>query len=127
MLPRAQDSLEQGRRAGVVQSDIDPTGYTLHMTVLSLSSIATADSWSFLLNDERDKARQRHLAELTRIAKTSLFGSTPAPHAARVLAQDPQEYGREQPLKKNASKTSTTNTERTKRADHSTTVLQGEG
>ena len=34
-------ALEQGRRAGVVQSDIDPTGYTLHMTVLSLSSIVT--------------------------------------------------------------------------------------
>ena len=68
-----EKALEEGKRAGVVQADLDPTAYTLQLTVLSLGSIATADSWSVLLGHDRARAKQRHLNELTRIAKTSLF------------------------------------------------------
>jgi len=68
-----EKALQEGRKAGVVQHNLDPTAYTLHLTVLSLSSIATADSWSFLLDSDKSRAQQRQLTELTRIARNSLF------------------------------------------------------
>ena len=78
-------ALDEGRRSGVVQRDIDPTAFALQMTVLSLSSIATADSWWFLLDSDKGTAKVRHLTELARMAHSSLFGARVAPNSTRKI------------------------------------------
>jgi AcrR family transcriptional regulator len=69
-------ALEEGKTSGVLQQELDPIAYTLHLTILALSSIATSVSWGTLLDKDPSKARKRYLAELIRIAKSSLFSHT---------------------------------------------------
>lgn len=71
--------IRRGREAGRVRSDVDPEAYIVHAINLVVSSIATYDSIGALGRDGEaesesdEKNLRRHVDELVRVARASLF------------------------------------------------------
>ncbi len=67
------DYMRKSQEAGHVQADVDPEAYILHIVTLTVSSIASLPVLSHAFGGERDEVTDRHVKELLRIARTSLF------------------------------------------------------
>ena len=71
------DYIRRGRDAGRVRADVDPEAYIVHAINLVISSIATYDSIGALGEGNADDTDQsglkRHVNELVRVARSSLF------------------------------------------------------
>jgi AcrR family transcriptional regulator len=82
-LPLVTKYLERGKSEGVLHPDLDADAYVIEMVHLVLGGVAVADVLGSLMPDGVTKARavKRHIAEMSRIARASLFVS--APIAAR--------------------------------------------
>lgn len=84
------DYIRKGQEQGRVHPGVDPEAYVLQIINLVLCSIALVDSFGTLLPESAHAGGRaisaRHLAEMMRVAKASLF-ITPSPE----LAGDPQE------------------------------------
>ena len=71
--------IRRGREAGRVRSDVDPEAYIVHAINLVVSSIATYDSIGALGRDgeseteSEERNLRRHVDELVRVARASLF------------------------------------------------------
>lgn len=65
------DHIRRGQEKGEIVPDVDPEAYVIHVITLVLSSLATYDRLGSLVSIDR------HLAELLRVARTSLFISEP--------------------------------------------------
>ena len=69
--------IRRGREAGRVRADVDPEAYIVHAINLVVSSIATFDSIGALGTSkdrsEDDSDLRRHVDELVRVARASLF------------------------------------------------------
>jgi AcrR family transcriptional regulator len=76
------DYIRRGQEQGRLWFEVDPQTYVTHMTVLVIGSLATFDTVAALAPDResREQMLERHIRELLRIAKTSLF--RPRPTAA---------------------------------------------
>ncbi len=73
--------IRQGQEAGRVRSDVDPEAYIFNMINLLVSGVAAHAGLAEILateNDEPDTLLERHLQEMVRIAKSSLFIHAPA-------------------------------------------------
>ena len=69
--------IRRGREAGRVRADVDPEAYIVHAINLVVSSIATFDSIG-ALGTSKDRSAddtdlRRHVDELVRVARASLF------------------------------------------------------
>lgn len=73
--------IETMRERGLVHADVDAESYAVHVIHLVVGGIAMLDRLSVLLPDEEGevRTRDRHVRELVRIARASLF----VPHAQR--------------------------------------------
>ncbi len=69
------DYIRRGQEQGRLWIDVDPEAYVAHVTVLVLGSVATFESVVALSPEHtpREQLLERHIAELLRIARTSLF------------------------------------------------------
>jgi TetR/AcrR family transcriptional regulator len=67
------DYIQKSKEAGHVQREVDPEAYILHIVTLTVSSIASLPVLSHAFSGERDEITERHVQELLRIARTSLF------------------------------------------------------
>jgi TetR/AcrR family transcriptional regulator len=68
------DYVRKGQEGGALQSDVDPESYIVHIITLTLSALASFDVLSTALAGPGVGApRERHIQELLRIARTSLF------------------------------------------------------
>lgn len=69
------EQVRQGQRAGAIRSDVDPEAYVLNVVGLALVNLSTADALGVLLAPRNGAAahRERYVAELVRVARTSLF------------------------------------------------------
>jgi TetR/AcrR family transcriptional regulator len=76
------DYIRRGQEQGRLWFEVDPQTYVTHVTVLVIGSLATFDTVAALAPDRetREQMLERHIRELLRIAKTSLF--RPRPSAA---------------------------------------------
>lgn len=70
--------IRRGQEKGAIYAEVDPEPYVIHVIVLVLSSLATFDQLGSYMSLER------HVSELLRVAKSSLFVTTtpPAPESA---------------------------------------------
>lgn len=76
------DYIKRGQEQGRLHFDAEPRAYVAHMTILILGSVATFECLTALTPEgDAEVERERHIAELLRIAKTSLF--RPLPTARR--------------------------------------------
>jgi hypothetical protein len=79
------DYIRRGQDQGRLWFDVDPQSYVAHVTILVIGSLATFDTVAGLApggvadDEARAKLLERHIHELLRIAKTSLFRPRPAP------------------------------------------------
>lgn len=70
------DHIEAGQKAGRVHGELDPEAYVAQLINMVIGSVATFASVGALIDDDDDQRRaQRHLDELQRIARSSLFRS----------------------------------------------------
>jgi AcrR family transcriptional regulator len=69
------DYIRKGQRHGEHYADADPEAYLIHILGMFVGAIALADTMHVLLGSTRDdpSTNHRHLRELLRIAKSSLF------------------------------------------------------
>ncbi|MFH2008920.1 MAG: TetR family transcriptional regulator [bacterium] len=73
------DNIRTGQEQGTIHGDVDPEAYVTHIIALVISSVATFDTIGAVIRpqDEADApARQqhvRHVTELLRMARSSLF------------------------------------------------------
>ncbi len=74
------DYIRRGQEAGRLHFEVDPQSYVAHVTILVIGSLATFDSVAALAASDEPRKQQleRHIEELLRIAKTSLFRPRPA-------------------------------------------------
>lgn len=79
------DYIRRGQEQGRLWFEADPQTYVTHVTILVIGSLATFDTVAALSPDQqsREQLLERHIRELLRIAKTSLFRPRPttAPNA----------------------------------------------
>jgi TetR/AcrR family transcriptional regulator len=79
------DYIRKGQEQGRVHPDVDPEAYVVQIINLVLCGIAIAESIGKMLPEgthtEGCAISQRHLAEMMRVAKSSLF-ITPAPEVS---------------------------------------------
>lgn len=68
-------ALDSGKARGVVRADLDARAFTLVITTLLLSGLATFDALTALFGGDAKAARQRVVTELSRIAQSALFPS----------------------------------------------------
>jgi AcrR family transcriptional regulator len=68
--------IRKGKQSGELHADVDPEAYVVHVITLVVSGMAAAPVLSGLLQDD-DSARERHVRELVRIARASLFTHAP--------------------------------------------------
>ena len=77
------DNIRTGQKQGILHADVDPEAYVTHVVALVIASVATFDTVGAVMgapdsNPEPNtgqSARERHLVELLRIARASLFVS----------------------------------------------------
>ena len=74
------DYIRRGQESGRLHFDVDPQSYVAHITTLVIGSLATFDAVVTLAppGESHDALLERHIRELLRIAKTSLFRPRPA-------------------------------------------------
>jgi TetR/AcrR family transcriptional regulator len=75
------DYIRRGQEQGRLWFEADPQTYVTHVTILAIGSLATFDAVAVLAPDQhsREQLLERHIRELLRIAKTSLFRPRPTP------------------------------------------------
>jgi TetR/AcrR family transcriptional regulator len=80
------DYIRRGQEQGRLWFDVDPQSYVAHITILVIGSLATFDSVATLApgGESRKQLLERHIQELLRIAKTSLFRPRPAQPQAQT-------------------------------------------
>jgi hypothetical protein len=78
-LPLVAKYLERGKLEGVLHPDLDADAYVVEMVHLVLGGVAVADVLGSLMPDGVTKARavKRQIAEMSRIARASLFVALP--------------------------------------------------
>ena len=96
VLPWAQivaNYIRKGQEAGRVRADVDPEAYIFNMIHLLVAGIAAHDGIVTLLGDDakREEVFERHLTEMVRVAKASLF----MPRPAKTLAEGKAPSGSE--------------------------------
>lgn len=67
------DYMRKSQEAGHVLADVDPEAYILHIVTMTVSAIAALPVLGHAFPGERDEFTDRHLQELLRIARSSLF------------------------------------------------------
>ena len=69
------DQLERAKSKGLVREAVDTTAYAVHILTMIVSSIAVQDSLHLYVptDSNRGSTRDRHVRELIRIARTSLY------------------------------------------------------
>jgi hypothetical protein len=69
------DNIRTGQQQGMIQPDVDPEAYVTHVIALVISSVATFDTVGAVIRPGAGGAEQRarHVAELLRVARASLF------------------------------------------------------
>lgn len=66
--------IRQGTETGEVREDVDPEAYVVHVITLVLSRMAASAVVTGLMPPaSREEAEERHVRELVRIARSSLF------------------------------------------------------
>ena len=83
VLPWAQivaNYIRKGQEAGRVRKDVDPEAYIFNMIHLLVAGIAAHQGVVALLGDQADHEEvfERHITEMVRVAKASLFEPRPA-------------------------------------------------
>jgi TetR/AcrR family transcriptional regulator len=71
------DYIRKSQATGQVAEGVDPEVYILHIVTLTVSAIAALPVVGNALTGTREEIAERHLRELSRIARTSLFASEP--------------------------------------------------
>ena len=71
------DYIRKGKQSGELHSDVDPEAYVVHVITLVLSSMAAAPvvSGLFRENEDAGEVEERHVREVMRMARASLFAS----------------------------------------------------
>jgi AcrR family transcriptional regulator len=74
------DYIRRGQEQGRLHREVDPPSYVAHVTIMVIGSLATFEAVAALAPTPQDQQQllERHMAELLRIAKTSLFRPRPA-------------------------------------------------
>ncbi len=69
------DNIRSGQQQGMIHPDVDPEAYVTHVIALVISSVATFDTVGAVMSPGGVDAdqRARHVAELLRVARSSLF------------------------------------------------------
>lgn len=69
------DNIRAGQKQGMIHPDVDPEAYVTHVIALVISSVATFDTVGAVMHagDDGQHQRARHVAELLRVARASLF------------------------------------------------------
>lgn len=69
------DYIRKGQAQGRLHPEVDPEAYVVQVISLVVSSVATYECFGALFDDEPSAgdARQRHIDELLRVARQSLF------------------------------------------------------
>jgi AcrR family transcriptional regulator len=67
------DQVRKGQRAGRVRSDVDPEAYVVQVVNLVVGSFATVGCLGALVGGDGATTLDRHVAEMRRVARTSLF------------------------------------------------------
>lgn len=68
--------IREGQKVGMIRADVDPESYVLHVIVLVVANVANLSTVSMsLIADGKvaSELEQRHLRELVRLTRTSLF------------------------------------------------------
>ncbi|MGB5696346.1 MAG: TetR family transcriptional regulator [Polyangiales bacterium] len=67
--------LERAKRQGLVQPDVDPQAYVLEVIIMAVAGTAVIDTMQAIVPDDpmRGSTRRRHVHELIRIARLSLY------------------------------------------------------
>ncbi|MBX3182644.1 MAG: TetR/AcrR family transcriptional regulator [Polyangiaceae bacterium] len=71
--------VRKGQQTGEVRPEVDPESYVLHMVTLTIATLGSLPLTSRALSGEVSDARasERHLRELSRLARVSLFTERP--------------------------------------------------
>ena len=71
--------LDRAKAQGLVQPDVDPQAYAVEVITLAVAGTAVIDTLNVILPDDpaRGSTRTRHARELIRIARSSLYPTTP--------------------------------------------------
>jgi hypothetical protein len=84
-LSLVSDYIRTGQAQGRIFAEVDPEAYCLHVTNLVVSGVATYDTTAAVAGACDETIRARHIRELLRIARASLFvprAAGPAPGAS---------------------------------------------
>jgi len=74
------EAIREGQAAGNIREDVDPEAYLVECIVMIVGSFVAADLAGFVFEGAAAKARvDRQLAEVLRMAHTSLFHPRPDP------------------------------------------------
>lgn len=71
------DYIRKSQAAGHVAEGVDPEAYILHIVTLTVSATAALPVVGNALTGTREEIAERHVRELSRIARTSLFAHDP--------------------------------------------------
>jgi TetR/AcrR family transcriptional regulator len=71
------DYIRKSQEAGHVPKEVDPEVYILHIVTLAVSSIAALPVVGAALPGKKDEVADRHMRELMRMARSSLFHERP--------------------------------------------------
>jgi TetR/AcrR family transcriptional regulator len=71
------DYIRKSQEAGHVFKDVDPEVYILHIVTLAVSAIAASPVVGAALPGKKDEIADRHMRELMRMARSSLFHERP--------------------------------------------------
>ena len=66
------DSIRQGQSAEVIRPDVDPEAWIVEIIVLVIGTFAAADLATVIFDDDGSRV-ERHLQEIVRMARTSLY------------------------------------------------------
>ena len=83
------DYIRKSQQSGAVLEGVDPEAYILHVVTLTVSAIAAFPVVGQALSGSKEEASARHLRELSRIARASLFAQR-APHGDTAPATPEQ-------------------------------------
>ena len=69
------EQLERAKSRGMVQPDVDPEAYAIQVISMAVSGTAVIDTLQTILPNDpvRGTTRERHVRELTRVARSSLY------------------------------------------------------
>ena len=69
------EQLERAKSQGMVQADVDPEAYAIQVISMAVSGTAVIDTLQAILPNDpvRGTTRERHVRELTRVARSSLY------------------------------------------------------